>query len=167
MKTLALLFIVTLAGCMNSHEKSPSVGVERKASVIYIGMPFEEAELLLKTYGAETYQDQSLMRAGTARQGYKSQKYHHPNKRADLEVVSKSEKGVRTIHGLLISTYIPKSWESKTDPEVAKYHDSFERRQEIDLEKEPNRPPQRNAGSRPSSGDSPASETLSSLGPRG
>ncbi|WP_044891765.1 hypothetical protein [Opitutus terrae] len=30
-----------------------------------------------------------------------------------------------------------------------------------------NQPPQRNAGSRPSSGDSPASETPSSLGPRG
>jgi hypothetical protein len=33
--------------------------------------------------------------------------------------------------------------------------------------KEPNQPPQRNAGSRPSSGGSPASETPSSLGPRG
>lgn len=32
---------------------------------------------------------------------------------------------------------------------------------------EANQPPQRNAGSRPSSGDSPASETPSSLGPRG
>jgi len=32
---------------------------------------------------------------------------------------------------------------------------------------EPNQPPQRNAGSRPSSGDSSASETPSSLGPRG
>lgn len=31
----------------------------------------------------------------------------------------------------------------------------------------PNQPPQRNAGNRPSSGDSPASETPSSLGPRG
>jgi hypothetical protein len=31
----------------------------------------------------------------------------------------------------------------------------------------PNQPPQRNAGSRPFSGDSPASETPSSLGPRG
>jgi hypothetical protein len=34
-------------------------------------------------------------------------------------------------------------------------------------EAEPNQPPQRNAGSRPSSDDSPASETPSSLGPRG
>lgn len=33
--------------------------------------------------------------------------------------------------------------------------------------KEPNQPPQRNAGSRPSSDDSSASETPSSLGPRG
>jgi len=33
--------------------------------------------------------------------------------------------------------------------------------------KEPNQPPQRNAGSRPSSGDLPVSETPSSLGPRG
>lgn len=33
--------------------------------------------------------------------------------------------------------------------------------------KRPIQPPQRNAGSRPSSGDSPASETSSSLGPRG
>jgi hypothetical protein len=32
---------------------------------------------------------------------------------------------------------------------------------------EANQPPQRNAGSRPPSGDSPASETPSSLGPRG
>ncbi|MCM2275863.1 MAG: hypothetical protein NDI75_13825 [Candidatus Didemnitutus sp.] len=36
-----------------------------------------------------------------------------------------------------------------------------------DLEEGPNQPPQRNAGSRPSSDDSPASETPSSLGPRG
>jgi hypothetical protein len=34
-------------------------------------------------------------------------------------------------------------------------------------ERVPNQPPQRNAGSRPSSGESPASETPSSLGPRG
>jgi hypothetical protein len=34
-------------------------------------------------------------------------------------------------------------------------------------ETEPNQPPQRNAGIRPSSDDSPASETPSSLGPRG
>jgi hypothetical protein len=34
-------------------------------------------------------------------------------------------------------------------------------------EKKPNQPPQRNAGSRPSSGDSSVSETPSSLGPRG
>jgi len=34
-------------------------------------------------------------------------------------------------------------------------------------EEEPNQPPQRNAGSRPSSSASPASETPSSLGPRG
>ena len=33
--------------------------------------------------------------------------------------------------------------------------------------KEPNQSPQRNAGSRPSSDDSPASETPPSLGPRG
>ena len=33
--------------------------------------------------------------------------------------------------------------------------------------KEPIQSPQRNAGSRPSSGDSPGSETPSSLGPRG
>jgi hypothetical protein len=32
---------------------------------------------------------------------------------------------------------------------------------------QPIQPPQRNAGSRPSSGDSPAFETPSSLGPRG
>lgn len=36
-----------------------------------------------------------------------------------------------------------------------------------DQEKRPNQPPQRNAGSRPSSDDSSASETPSSLGPRG
>ncbi|ACB76332.1 hypothetical protein [Opitutus terrae] len=34
-------------------------------------------------------------------------------------------------------------------------------------EEEANQPPQRNAGSRPSSDDSPASETPASLGPRG
>ncbi|ACB75880.1 hypothetical protein Oter_2598 [Opitutus terrae PB90-1] len=36
-----------------------------------------------------------------------------------------------------------------------------------DLTQTPNQTPQRNAGSRPSSGDSPVSETPSSLGPRG
>ena len=36
-----------------------------------------------------------------------------------------------------------------------------------DMKKKPNQPTQRNAGSRPSSADSPASETPSSLGPRG
>ena len=34
-------------------------------------------------------------------------------------------------------------------------------------EKKPNQPPQHNAGGRPSSGDSSASETTTSLGPRG
>jgi len=38
---------------------------------------------------------------------------------------------------------------------------------ECTVEEEPNQPPQRNAGSRPSSADSSASETPSSLGPRG
>jgi len=43
---------------------------------------------------------------------------------------------------------------------------SYERRRSVHP-KEPNQPPQRNAGSRPSSGDSPASETPFSLGPPG
>jgi hypothetical protein len=38
---------------------------------------------------------------------------------------------------------------------------------DTELDQQPNQPPQRNAGSRPSSGDSPASETPSSPGPRG
>ena len=37
----------------------------------------------------------------------------------------------------------------------------------IVMKTEPNQPPQHNAGSRPSSSDSSASETPSSLGPRG
>jgi hypothetical protein len=37
----------------------------------------------------------------------------------------------------------------------------------VTAKEEPNQPPQRNAGSRPPSDDSPASETPSSLGPRG
>ncbi|ACB76619.1 hypothetical protein [Opitutus terrae] len=37
----------------------------------------------------------------------------------------------------------------------------------VELKQEPNQPSQRNAGSRPPSDDSPASETPSSLGPRG
>jgi hypothetical protein len=44
--------------------------------------------------------------------------------------------------------------------------DSCERAYQ-DFQKEPNQAPQRNAGSRPSSDDSPASGTPSSLGPRG
>jgi hypothetical protein len=41
------------------------------------------------------------------------------------------------------------------------------KRRWTEQEKQPNQPPQRNAGSRPSSGDSSAFETSSSLGPRG
>ncbi len=48
---------------------------------------------------------------------------------------------------------------------VAKFAERWPPQSQI--KKEPIQPPQRNAGSRPSSGDSSASETPSSLGPRG
>jgi len=49
----------------------------------------------------------------------------------------------------------------RTSRSFARYADLLKTREG------PNQPPQRNAGSRPSSDDSPASETPSSLGPRG
>jgi hypothetical protein len=67
-------------------------------------------------------------------------------------------------------------WSFSGDPRYQYSAEQLQRAQESSgmskeefqrLQEKPNQPPQRNAGSRPSSGDSSASETPSSLGPRG
>jgi hypothetical protein len=58
-------------------------------------------------------------------------------------------------HGLMLFDFAKGEWENRSRPK------------DTDEKKEPNQSTQRNAGSRPSSDDSPVSETSSSLGPRG
>jgi hypothetical protein len=139
MRYFILLSVLLLVGCVSSPEAESGTKKERKASVIYVGMLLADAEIKLKEYGAKPYEDESLMLMKYVRQGYDCQKYHLLNG-PSLQVVSKSSEVGRKVYSILVSTYVAKSWESKSDPEVLKFQASYESRKEIDLEGQPNKP---------------------------
>jgi hypothetical protein len=128
---LALLTLI-LPGC-SSPPAPPSKTTVRRDSVIYVGMLFDEADAKLKQHGAIPTMYQVEFSADAYNQG-KRLHYYRLRSGAVMDMISKPAKFGRVVDSMLVSTYVPKSWNSKLDPERSRFFETFEDRAEYDLE---------------------------------
>ena len=136
MRYTVLLFALMLTGCANSLETDTSSrALERKAGLIYVGMLFDQAEAKLKEFGARPAGFDWMLTAEASRKGLELHVYRLRSS-VVMSLHSKPGKTGRLVDSISVSTYEPKSWESKIDPEYDKFMQSFESREEYDLEKQ-------------------------------
>lgn len=135
LSTLLPLCALFFAISCNSKQGATCSQAEQigDAQRISIGMPLEEALVILKSHHAKE----------TGFQVVSSDPNDHlrffdlPNGRT-LEIVSAADSDSRqTIKGMFISTYQPKSWTSKQDPERSKFFESFRQVQHYDMIDQP------------------------------
>ena len=140
MRTTVLIFALVLSGCSTLPEV-PSKTILRKDSVIYVGMLFSNADAKLREYGAKP----TMFQMKLTRKAYEQVKelhYYRLRSGVVLDMVSQPGKIGRIVGAMAVSTYDPKSWDSKLDPERDRFFESFQSREEYDLEEGPNKPPE-------------------------
>ncbi|MDR1011041.1 MAG: hypothetical protein LBM04_07910 [Opitutaceae bacterium] len=126
---LALLTLI-LPGC-SSPPAPPSKTTVRRDSVIYVGMLFDEADAKLKQHGAIPTMYQVI--PVNYEQGDELH-FYALRSGVVMDMISKPAKFGRVVDFMSVSTYVPKSWNSKLDSERSRFFESFESRAEYDLE---------------------------------
>ena len=124
-----LLFLV--AGCRQSADESPTSkpAIPAVDKHIRVGMKLDEAIALLRIHGAQETGFQ-LAHTNPANEIHW---FALPTRRV-IELVAQSDaRNESRIKSISISTYEPKSWDSKLDPERDKFFNSFKRIDEYDL----------------------------------
>lgn len=134
-----LLVIVLILSSCSSRPPVASGTVARKESVIYVGMGFDQADARLKQYGAASTMYQMELTPKAYKAG-KELHYYQLRSGAVVDIISQPGKTGRVVGSLSVSTYEPKSWDSKLDPERDKFFESFENRDEYDLAGEASSP---------------------------
>ena len=136
---LFILFLVWgITGCVGSSEKTAGgVSVEKKSSIIRVGMSFKQADSLLKSHGAKPTAFQLGRPPEFEREGQQGHFYALPSGTV-VALESKPEKSGRVVCSISVSTYELKSWQSKDDPEASKFFRSFKDKEEYNIEKMPN-----------------------------
>lgn len=125
---------LVLIGCIAERKSTPlNTQANPSNTCITEGMSLEDALVILKSHHAKE----------TGIQVVSSDPNDHlrffdlPNGRT-LEIVSAADSDSRqTIKGMFISTYQPKSWTSKQDPERSKFFESFRQVQHYDMIDQP------------------------------
>ncbi len=102
--------------------------------VIRIGMDFEKADAMLKTRGAEPEAFQVAPSPEDTKRGIDFYYYKLPSG-AYLHVFSEPGETGRVVKSIFVSTYEPKSWKGKTDPERDKFFESFREIREYDFDR--------------------------------
>jgi len=132
-KAIATLGVVGCAG-PNANPSSTTSPYGRN-DVVYVGMSFETADVMLKRYGGATMY-QVLLPPESRRLGMDLHYYNLSSGRV-MEIVSAPATAGRVVHSIRVSTYEPMSWNSKIDPERDKFFNSFRRLDEYRLDKPP------------------------------
>lgn len=134
MRYLVLLLPLFVLGCASLFTSSPTAAMaERKASVIFVGMPLTEAMGRVEAQKAHAGMLALLLTKAADRKGIELHQYVLPNGRF-LLLNSAPRKTGRIVSLISISTYNPKSSECLMDPEHQKFMESFRERNEFDLE---------------------------------
>jgi hypothetical protein len=140
MRYAFLVIALVLSGCSTLPE-APSKTILRKDSVIYVGMLFSDADSRLREYGAKPTMFQMVLTRKAYKRGNELH-YYRLHSGVILDMVSQPGKTGRIVGSMSVSTYDPKSWDSKLDPERDEFFGSFQSREEYDLEGGPNKPPE-------------------------
>jgi hypothetical protein len=137
MRLIVIAVLLTVMGCVNSPKNVPAADITaRKNSVIYVNMPLDQAEAKLRQFGARpAFLSILLTRKGV--EGGRELDHYTLRSGFVLSVTSKPKGSGRIIDQMSVSTYLPKSRESKTDPEYEKFYRSFRACTEYDLELTP------------------------------
>jgi hypothetical protein len=131
MRTSLVLLALIFSGCA-ALPGPPAGTVKRKESMIYVGMLFAEADARLKAHGAAATLFPMALSPEDYDQG-KELHYYTLRSGAVMAMVSRPGPAGRVVGSLSVSTYVPKSWDSKTDPERDRFFDSFQGHEEYDL----------------------------------
>ncbi|HZP61143.1 MAG TPA: hypothetical protein VFB27_12535 [Opitutaceae bacterium] len=142
MRYTGIVLLAFLSGCMGHFDAgSGARPVTRSASVLYLGMPFDQADEKLREYGAEPTMFEVALTPEAYRKGMQIH-YYHLTSGVFIEIRSKPGGSARVVASISVSAYVPKSWDSIDDPERMKFFDSFKNCEEYDLRKEPNKAPE-------------------------
>ena len=134
MRYFIVLIPLLLLGCASSSTGvEPAPAVERKASVIFVGIPLAAAREKFAARNAECGPIGTFMWDLGARKEPEVHEYTLGNGRAVVLISAVGHQG-RIVSSIRVSTYKPKSYECKMDPEYQKFFESFEDRKEFDLE---------------------------------
>jgi hypothetical protein len=106
-------------------------------------MLFEDADTKLKQYGAEPTMYQMMLSPKDRKHG-KELHYYILRSGPVIEMISQPGKDGRVVGSISVSTYVPKSWNSKMDPERDRFFDTFKDIENYDLRNEPNQALQHN-----------------------
>ncbi|OHB84473.1 MAG: hypothetical protein A2V98_15280 [Planctomycetes bacterium RBG_16_64_12] len=101
-------------------------------AMLHVGMGFDKAQLILRQQGAKQAWFDVI-----PRRGQRQFDYYWLATGPAIEIISKTTPTGRIVESMFVSTYAPKSWKSKSDPEYAKFFDSFVRVEEYDLKTKP------------------------------
>ena len=119
---LLIIILIFSTGC-SQKPGEPKPFYTSVAKTIHVGMNLSLAETILKESGSkETMYQMALVRND------RNRKLHYfklPSGRVISFISENGEHKTRKISSMSISTYEPKSWNSKLDTERKKFFDSF------------------------------------------
>jgi hypothetical protein len=104
-------------------------------AVLQVGMDFDEAQSVLARQHAKQAGFDALLPKAEREQ--KKLLYYWLVTGPAVKIIAKTTPTGHVIESLSFSTYAPKSWKSKTDPEHEKFFDSFVQVEEYDLKTSP------------------------------
>jgi hypothetical protein len=134
----SIVFAILVSGCAQPKSNTkPAASGGARPGVIRLGMNFEKARGILMEHGAKETMFQMQLAADEAHPENDLHFYYLPSG-PTMEVLSEAAEAGRTIYSISVSTYEPKSWTSKIDPEREKFFDSFRQVEEYDLDNPPN-----------------------------
>lgn len=132
-----LLLVVIISGCTSAPKAiTQPTEVPSGPSVIYVGMSLETAQAKLKEYHAEQSWNQFGLGAESLRMGMTLDKYQLPTGIV-VNLTSMPGKTGRIVADILVSTYVPQSWDPQSNPEYLRSIRSFKKRKAFDLTTRP------------------------------
>jgi hypothetical protein len=142
---ISILALVIVGCAQTATNTGAPATADTRTGVIRVGMDFEKAKAILKEHGAKKTQLQVLVKyrdfeSGDEIPGIMTHFYNLPDG-PTMEIGSEPSATGRLVYRISVSTYEPKSYKNKQDPEHDKFLRSFDLVDEYDLDNPPKLPP--------------------------